>query len=353
MTRTLTVSVAALTTTLTVMSGASVPSAEAAPRPSRTKTSATWSARSAVAGSLVTVTGTVGGSVKGSVKGRVTGGVTGGVTGKVPGERRVVLQQRTASGWRRVDQARSSSDGAYSFVVPTDWLYSSKMRVLSTRSRRARADASSAKRITVEPGYQPAGSPGAWRPIRRSPRYRINPCQTVRYRLNSTQGLPDPETAQQASQAALGAVTMASGVRFEYAGTTGYVPGAKGRWPRRTDLVIAWAKPSETRWRIGEGVSGRGGAVDSRWARDARGRRVAEMYRSGVVLDALEPAIDATNTIQILQHELGHVMGLGHVNDPLQHMNGHGGGYDVPPLQWGAGDLTGFRKVGVMAGCLR
>lgn len=28
-------------------------------------------------------------------------------------------------------------------------------------------------------------------------------------------------------------------------------------------------------------------------------------------------------------------------------------GHRVPPLPWGAGDLTGLRTVGLMAGCLR
>ena len=45
-------------------------------------------------------------------------------------------------------------------------------------------------------------------------------------------------------------------------------------------------------------------------------------------------------------------MGLGHVADPLQHMSHTSVGYSLPPSQWGAGDLTGFRHVGLMAGCL-
>ncbi len=61
----------------------------------------------------------------------------------------------------------------------------------------------------------------------------------------------------------------------------------------------------------------------------------------------------ATDTVLMLQRELGHVMGLGHVTDPLQHMYPAITGNGSPPLQWGAGDLTGLRKVGLTAGRIR
>ena len=333
MTRRLTTSLAVATTTLTVLSGLVVTSADAAERPRRTTTSAAFTATTAVLGSPV--------------------GVSGVVQDRAKGRRVVVLQQRTASGWRKVDRARTASDGTYALAVPTDWFYSSKMRVLAPRTRRAPADASRATRVTVVPAYVPTGSPDAWSPIRKRPTYRVNPCQTVTYRINAAQGLPDPASAVSASHNALAAVSQATGVRFRYVGDTATVPGGKGRWPRRTDLVIAWAKPSETTWRIGGGTAARGGAAASRWARDARGRRIAEMYRSAVVVDSTNPYVDVTNATQLLQHELGHVMGLGHVSAAGEHMDDDGGGYDVPALQWGAGDLTGFRKVGLMAGCIR
>jgi hypothetical protein len=51
---------------------------------------------------------------------------------------------------------------------------------------------------------------------------------------------------------------------------------------------------------------------------------------------------------QVLLHELGHVMGLGHVNDPNQVM------YPTTAnaLEYGAGDLAGLYAVGPAQGCL-
>lgn len=323
--------VAALTTTVVVLSGALVTPADAA-KPSKTTTSATWSAQSAVIGSVVTVTGTV--------------------KDRVNGARRVVLQQKTASGWRKVDRGRTTSAGAYGFTVPTDWYYSSRMRVLTTRTRKARADTTRATKLTVSPAYAPLGKSGAWRYTSR-PANRVDPCQTVTYKVNAAQGLPDPATAVAASQSAIASITQATGVRFRYTGTTSTIPGGKGRWPGRTDLVIAWAKPTQTRWQIGGSVAARGGPVKNVWGRDARGRRIGKSLRSAVVLDSTQPNMDATSTPQLLQHELGHVMGLGHVKDVYQYMNATATLYDLPPFQWGAGDLAGFRKVGLEAGCVR
>ncbi|WP_056924685.1 matrixin family metalloprotease [Nocardioides sp. Soil805] len=300
-------------------------------RPARTKTTASWSSTSTVRDTPVSVTGTV--------------------KDRVRGRRTVRLQLRTASGWRTQEKARTTSAGDYSFAVPTWWTRSAKVRVLAARTGRARADATRAQRVTVVEPYAAGGDPAAWAHISSYP-VRLNPCQRLTYRVNAAQGLPDPATAETLSHAAIARISQATGVEFRYLGPTGAVfQGGGGSVPKDTDVLISWATDAETALDIGPGTAGRGGAGKAVWGRDARGRRIALARNAGVVIDSQTPYMDASAALHVLMHELGHAMGLGHVSDPAQVM--HPASYDVPDYQWGAGDLTGFEKVGTMAGCVR
>ena len=65
----------------------------------------------------------------------------------------------------------------------------------------------------------------------------------------------------------------------------------------------------------------------------------------------LQPGFDdrATSWGATLLHELGHIVGLDHVDDPAQvmhHLPGSG------PVEWGDGDREGLAAVGAAAGCL-
>lgn len=300
-------------------------------RPARTKTTASFSAASAVRDTPVSVTGKV--------------------KDKVKGKRKVRLQLKTASGWRTQDKDRTTRKGEYAFAVPTWWNRSAKVRVLATRKGRARADASKSQRITVTEPYAPAGDPGAWKHIYKYP-IRLNPCQTLTYRVNAAGGRPDPATAEALAHAAVARVSQASGVKFRYLGPTDAIfQGSGSSIPKDTDLLVSWGTDAQTKLDIGPDYAGRGGAGKAVWGRDARGRRMALARNAGVVLDSEELNLDVPDTLLVLMHEVGHAMGLGHVGDAAQVMNA--GSYGLPESQWGAGDLTGFEKVGVMAGCVR
>lgn len=300
-------------------------------RPGRTRATASWSATEVVRDTAVSVSGTV--------------------EDRVTGSRTVRLQLRTASGWRTQGKARTTRQGEYSFEVPTWWTRSARLRVLAARTGRARADASTAQRVTVTEPYAPAGDPASWAHIYRYP-VRLDPCGTVTYRVNAAAGLPDPATAEALAHAAVTRISQATGMEFRYLGPTDAVfQGGGASIPKDTDVLVSWATDAQTRLDIGPGYAGRGGASKAVWGRDARGRRMVLARNAGAVLDSQEQYMTASGTLHVLMHELGHALGLGHVADPAQVM--HPASYDVPDYQWGAGDLTGFEKVGVLAGCVR
>ena len=120
-------------------------------------------------------------------------------------------------------------------------------------------------------------------------------------------------------------------------------------------MVVAWAAPSQTKWNLHGNYIGRGGQIDLRAARTAKGKRAYQITRSGLVLDNTFPApagfAGPNARGSILVHELGHVVGLGHSTDVNQQM------YPSAENVWNgiyqAGDLAGLRHVGLMVGCLK
>lgn len=303
--------------------------ASAARKP--TKVKATFSARQAVSGAPVVVTGKV----------------------KDRGRRKrvVILEQKLGSDWRKVDRARTTKTGEFSLAVPTHWFYSSKVRVRTPRARRSPGDASRAVRMQVVPGYVPLGSRDSWAHISKT-KIRTNPCKPVSYGINSAGALPDPASAAAAIHHSVALVAQATGIRFTFTGETTAVPFDKVH--RRSDpkLVFAWVRDEDTRLDLGPSVAARGGADKARWARSSRGRRVAEATTMGVIYDAAEPYMPAADMYHLTMHEVGHALGLGHVAPIDQHMTPGAEGYDLP-TSYSAGDLFGLAHVGLQQGCLR
>ena len=307
-----------------------VPPAHAAP--GRTRVSGTLSTTATNPGGAVVMTGTV------KDKGKHV--------------RTVVLEQRIASGWRKVDKVRTDASGAYGITVPTTWFYSSKLRTRVVRTRKLRGDTSRAHRLSVVPAYTPLGSPDSWE---RLSRYgdRFNPCRTITYGINSSRATPDAATVAAGIHATIGLVAQATGVRFEFVGETSATPFDKKIGRRDPRLVFAFTTDAETRLDLGPSVAARGGSDRTRWARNARGQRILETVHGGVLYDLDDTAtMTAAQFQQLTLHEVGHVMGLGHVTATDQYMTAGPELYDLP-LSYQAGDLNGLSKVGLQAGCVR
>ncbi len=298
--------------------------------------------RTRVSGSLTATLSNPGGSVA----------MVGKVKDKGRQKRTVVLEQKVASGWRKVDKVRTTRAGDYALPVPTDWFYSSKLRTRVVKSRRFRGDTSRARRMSVVPAYVPLGSRSSWAPLGdRGDRW--NPCRTLSYGINTSRATPDAATVTTGVTHTMALVAQATGVRFRFTGETDAMP-LDHRFRRKDpDLVFAFTTDEETTLDLGPATAARGGYDRTRAARDARGRRVWEAVDGGVVYDLNDTAtMTPTQFQQLTLHEVGHVMGLGHVPSADQYMTAGAELYDLP-LSYQAGDLNGFSKVGLEGGCLR
>ncbi|MDR7254596.1 hypothetical protein J2X46_003589 [Nocardioides sp. BE266] len=278
--------------------------------------------------------------------------MSGRIKDKGKQKRRVVLEQKIASGWRTVGKTSSAKDGSYAIAVPTTWFYSSKLRTRVKPTRKLRGKASRAHRLSVVPAYVPGGSPDSWDTLGQS-LDRWNPCRTLTYGINTSRATPDPATVSTGIHNTIALVSQATGVRFKFVGETASNPLDK-KWKRSDpDIIFGWTTDAETPLDLGPNTAARGGYDRTLRARDARGRLIWEAIDGGVIYDLTDTAtMNATEFQQLTLHEVGHVMGLGHVAATDQYMTAGAELYYLP-LQYQAGDLNGLSKVGLQAGCTK
>lgn len=175
-----------------------------------------------------------------------------------------------------------------------------------------------------------------------------DPCRPVPYVVNPTGA---PSGSEPLLEAAIERTAAATGLTFTAVGTTDEA-WSKERDPFQSDrygdrwapALIAWSTEEEVPGLAGY-IAGMGGGTA---VSDSAGNAV---YVSGqTVLDAddLGALLDQPGgqiAVQaVMQHELGHLVGLDHVADPTQLMYSEG-----DPSQasdWGNGDLAGLSQLG-------
>lgn len=167
-----------------------------------------------------------------------------------------------------------------------------------------------------------------------------NPCSEVSYAVNP-EGMP--AGARPLVDRAIERISAATGLAFEDDGDTDrrpftgtFVPLGGGR-----PVVIGWGDEAEFPELAGS-VAGLGGAAPEE---GAQGRRY--YVTGGIVLDT-DAFTDAAVAQQprvveaVVLHELGHVVGLAHVSEPMELMFADNTGQ----VELGPGDREGLARLG-------
>jgi hypothetical protein len=258
------------------------------------------------------------------------------VFGRAPGRvQGVILQMRTAeNGWQDVAHTATILNGSYSFTAP-HWYGTHRLRVVAQATLLDPRSVSETRTVKVKMPYRPKGKAAdwSWLPPRGA---RWGPCQTITYRINPAGGYARATTDIRAAFRKVAGVT---GFRFKYVGSTRarVTRGRPGYHPSGTDIVVDWQTPREERG-LSRGAAGVGG----HWV--LHGRR----FDGYMILDRTE-RLSRRKWRQIMTHEVGHIVGLGHASSRSQLMFGVSSSRNV---RFGAGDLAGLRRVGASRGCL-
>jgi hypothetical protein len=183
---------------------------------------------------------------------------------------------------------------------------------------------------------------------------RWNPCEPIHYVVNAT--LAPPGSIDDVYEA-VRRMSEATGIAFVYEGPTDEEPSIYrdvyqldrygDRW---APVLIAWADPDDTDipFERGDRVAA-GVAVPV-----IPPTRLEDIYVSGwVAINADDPNPPGFGFPgqqgPVILHELGHLMGLGHVRTPGELMHPEGGGV----VDFGSGDREGLHRLGAEGGCLQ
>jgi len=174
-----------------------------------------------------------------------------------------------------------------------------------------------------------------------------DPCRVIHYVINPKD---EPRGGDQLIRSSFVVLQHATGLQFTYEGTTNepYSHNRESYQPKRygdrwAPVLVAWDTPSQDHMLSGDVIGDSGSA----WVSLGDGSRY---YVTGTVsldapqIEALQRQPGGAGIVRaVVLHELGHLAGLGHVNDPTQLMYPHATG---AVLTYRAGDLAGLARLG-------
>lgn len=183
---------------------------------------------------------------------------------------------------------------------------------------------------------------------------RWNPCAPIRWTSNTARG---PAGGLDALKRAVARVSVLTGTTWQYVGPTSKVPASSSIPTRASStyppVLIGWTDGAASDMLRNQPRSVLG-MTRSAWfgVQRADGSRVAATRAAVIALDRTDalPLRGGTSWYTVALHELGHTMGLAHINSSTQLLAPVLPRY-ATDLQ--AGDRAGLVKLGRTAGCVR